>query len=177
MHHPKTATGLHRRDNQTAKSPLPTTQLTQTPSECAASPLDGLARSETASHVAADERLWRAAERARAQATNTRVARIRAHQSAQFESYVFVEQQLARRIARLFSFAFQSNPTTRDRFFYPMLDRAARIALRQAHRAARRHGLKRIAGIDDWLDQHCAWFVRLCRWVQRCFYRSTTRHL
>lgn len=73
-----------------------------------------------------------------------------------------VQLQITGHIARSLPGAPLANPPTLRGFWCATHERVARLALHQAHRAVRRHGLTHIADKSGFLADHCGWYRHFC---------------
>lgn len=104
-----------------------------------------------------------------AQAVNKRRQREAHRLQAFFSSDASVPLRLTRQIVLFVPAWLFASRAMRHKLWLSVLERAAAVAIRQAHRAARQHGLKHDADIKRFLEMKCAWYVALCGLSGRIF--------
>lgn len=107
-------------------------------------------------------------ERAKAQCTRMRGAALESRYQAGLAAGAYADYDLSRHIRRSIPWPLQASEAILRRFWFSVHHTAALVALRQAHRAARRLGLTRVADTRGFLDRYCRWYGHFCslsRWL------------
>lgn len=166
---PETGPGLPLEEPQKAtrhshkpdgEMPSPPTSL---PVEVPACPAPG--------HEVESESRTRRYEPAKARQTGTHGAVSMRNKFRQaFDDGDFARAELARHMYQSLPARSPSTPSTLQKWRFSIHRAVAELALRQAQRAARRLGLKRIGDTTGFVSDHCGWYMSFCGlmgWVDR----------